>query len=96
MLQKKLVRSLLYLVVALGLSTTSVMGADVLFIVNDPTEATFTADGLIKNVLEGLGHTVTYFDDNEMEANMEAAAAAADLVYISESVGSGNVHSKIT
>ncbi|MHC4681892.1 MAG: discoidin domain-containing protein [Planctomycetota bacterium] len=96
MLQKKLVRSLLYLVVALGLSTTSVMGADVLFIAADPTEATFTADGLIKNVLEGLGHTVTYFDDNEMEANMEAAAAAADLVYISESVGSGNVHSKIT
>ncbi|MHC4627448.1 MAG: hypothetical protein ACYTDV_10750, partial [Planctomycetota bacterium] len=37
-----------------------------------------------------------YFDDNEDEAATEAAAAAADLVFISESVGSGNIREEIT
>jgi hypothetical protein len=64
--------------------------------VNDPTEVTYLNDALIKDFLEALGHTVTYFDDNESEAAMEAAAAAADLVYIGESVGSSNVANKIT
>jgi hypothetical protein len=72
------------------------MGENILFIVNDPTEATFQNDGLIKDLLEGLGHTVTYFDDDEDEAATEAAAAAADLVYISESVGSGGIREEIT
>jgi hypothetical protein len=72
------------------------MGDDILFIVNDPTEATFQNDGLIKDLLEGLGHTVTYFDDDEDEAATEAAAAAVDLVYISESVGSSAIYEEIT
>ena len=51
---------------------------------------------MIKSYLEGLGHTVTYIDDNEDEATTEAAAAAADLVYISESVSSGGIREEIT
>ncbi|MHC4913141.1 MAG: hypothetical protein ACYTE5_09085, partial [Planctomycetota bacterium] len=96
MLQKNLVRSLLSLAAALSFSATSATGGDILLIVGDPTLAEFPADALIKTRLEALGHTVRYFDDNNDEASMESAAAAADLVYISESVGSGNVGSKIT
>ncbi|MHC4118323.1 MAG: discoidin domain-containing protein [Planctomycetota bacterium] len=96
MLQKNLVRSLLSLLAALSFSATLAIGGDILFIVADPSGATYMADARIKTRLEALGHTVRYFDDNNNEAAMEDAAAAADLVYISESVGSGNVHSKIT
>ncbi|MEA3226169.1 MAG: hypothetical protein U9Q07_09475, partial [Planctomycetota bacterium] len=96
MLEKKIAGALLCLMVVVGCSATKAMGADILFIVNDPTEATFQNDALIKNLLENLGHTVTYFDDDEDEAATEAAAAAADLVYISESVGSGAIREEIT
>jgi len=96
MRESKFLKSLLGLVVVLSLSATVTMGGNILFIVNDPTLATYPYDALIGDFLEGLGHTVTYFDDNESEADMEAAAAAADLVWISESVGSGNVNTKIT
>jgi len=82
--------------VVVSFSATVAMGDNILFIVNDPTEATFQNDALIKNFLESLGHTVTYFDDDEDEAATEAAAAAADLVYISESVGSGGIREEIT
>ncbi len=96
MLEKKFVRALLCLVVVLSFSATATMGADILFIVNDPTLTTYPNDALIGDFLESLGHMITYFDDNEDEAAMEAAAAAADMVYISESVGSSNVANKIT
>ncbi|MBL7146677.1 MAG: hypothetical protein ISS76_20730 [Phycisphaerae bacterium] len=96
MLEKKFVRALLCLMVVVGCSATIATGENILFIVNDPTEATFQNDGLIKDLLESLGHTVTYFDDDEDEAATEAAAAAADLVYISESVGSSAIYEEIT
>jgi len=64
--------------------------------VNDPTLATYQNDAIIGDFLESLGHTVTYFDDSEDEATTEAAAAAADLVWISESVGSGDIRDEIT
>ncbi|MDT8301513.1 MAG: hypothetical protein RQ760_08515 [Sedimentisphaerales bacterium] len=96
MLEKKFVQALLCMMVMVGCSGTIAMGDNILFIVNDPTEATYQADILIKEFLEGLGHTVTYFDDDEDEAATEAAAAAADLVFISESVGSGGIREEIT
>ncbi|MHC4597257.1 MAG: hypothetical protein ACYS19_20220 [Planctomycetota bacterium] len=80
MLERKFVISLLCLVVVFNLSATATMGANILFIVNDPTEATFLNDALLKNFFEMLGHTVTYFDDQESEADMEAAAAAAETL----------------
>ncbi|MCP4613697.1 MAG: hypothetical protein GY845_33830 [Planctomycetes bacterium] len=96
MLEKQFVRALLCLMVIVGCSASITMGGDILFIVNDPTEATFQNDGIIKDLLEGLGHTVTYFDDDEDEAATEIAAAGVDLVYISESVGSGGIREEIT
>jgi hypothetical protein len=92
---KWLVGTLLCLAVVSS-SATQVSGADLLFIVNDPTLAAYPNDALLKNFFESLGHTVTCFDDNESQAAMRAAAAAADLVWISESVGSANVNMKIT
>ncbi len=96
MLEKKIVRALLCLVAALSFSAPGASGAEILCIVSDPTLAAFPNDALLGDFFKSLGHTVTYFDDNAAEAAMEAAAAAADLVWISESVGSGNVANKIT
>ena len=95
MSRRQFLQSLLGLVVVLGFSATVTMGAEILFIsALDGAEA--GADDELKAYMEGLGHTVTYFDDDEDEAATEAAAAAADLVFISESVGSGGVREEIT
>jgi len=101
MLEKKFVRSLLCLVVVLSLSATATMGADILFIssldYNRPVgDEHMPGDDALKAFMESLGHTVTYFDDDENEADTETAAAAADLVFISESVGSGGIREEIT
>jgi len=95
MLEKKFVMSLLCLVVALSFSATGAMGANILFITSSNAEH-MPGDDALKAFMEGLGHTVTYFDDDEDEAATEAAAAAADLVFISESVGSGGIREEIT
>ncbi|MFZ2147865.1 MAG: LamG-like jellyroll fold domain-containing protein [Sedimentisphaerales bacterium] len=102
MLEKKFVRALLCLLVALIFSATVAMGADILFIssmnYNAPVgdDQNMSGDDALKAFMEGLGHTVTYFDDDENEADTEAAAAAADLVFISETVGSGGIRNEIT
>jgi len=96
MLKKRLAGILLCLVAALGFSAAGASGAEILFIVNDPTLATYPNDALLGDFFKSLGHTVTYFDDGAAEAAMETAAAAADLVWISETVGSANVANKIT
>jgi len=92
MCRKKLLMSLICLVVLLSFSATATRGADILFI----SSMTAAEDDALKAFMEGLGHTVTYLDDDEDEATTEAAAAAADLVYISESVGSGGIKNEIT
>jgi hypothetical protein len=95
MLEKKFVRFTLCLVIALSLSASATIGADILFLTSsNPTH--MPGDDALKAFIESLGHTVTYFDDNEDEAATEAAAAAADLVFMSESVGSGQVNTEIT
>lgn len=101
MLEKKSVRSLLCLVVVLSFSATATMGADNLFISSleydrAVGDSHMEGDDALKAFLEGLGHTVTYIDDNEDEAITEAAAAEADLVFISETVGSSQVREEIT
>ncbi len=92
---KTLFTSLLLLVVAHGFGATAAKAANILFI--SSMDATHKpGDDALKAFLEKMGHTVTYMDDNEVEAAMRTAAATADLVFISESVGSGNVRTKIT
>ncbi len=91
----KLTRTLLFLLAVLILSATGVRGSDILLVTAsvDPEDP---GDALIKTFLEGLGHTVTYIDDDEDEPTTEAAAAAVDLVFISESVSSGRIREEIT
>ncbi len=95
MFQKKIAGTLLCLVVLLGFSAVSAMGSNILFITSFEDEH-MPGDDALKVFMEGLGHTVTYLDDDEDEATTEAAAIEADLVFISESVGSGKVREEIT
>ncbi|MHC4627954.1 MAG: DUF1349 domain-containing protein [Planctomycetota bacterium] len=95
MFEKRLVSSLLCCVAVLCFIIAGARGAEILFIsALDGNEE--GADDDLKAFMEGLGHTVTYFDDGEDEAATEAAAAAADLVFISESVGSAGIREEIT
>jgi len=83
------------MVLGLCLAAPGARGANILFISSmDPVH--MPGDDALKAFMEGLGHKVTYLDDNENEANTEVAAAAADLVFISESVGSANIRNEIT
>jgi hypothetical protein len=89
------VKMFLFLATVLGWSANTVMGANILFIsAMDPVMQ--PGDDALKAFLEGLGHTVTYLDDDVAEKETEEAAAAADVVYISESVGSAKVRLEIT
>jgi len=85
----------LFLWIVLGVCGVTVRAADILFISSmDP--AHLPGDDALKAFMEGLGHTVTYLDDGEAEAATEAAAEAADLVFISESVSSSGIRNEIT
>ena len=95
MFEKKFAGILICLVLALSFSATAVRGADILFI-SAMDEATGPGDEALRLFIEGLGHTVTMFDDGESEADTEIAAAAADLVFISESVSSSQIRTEIT
>jgi len=87
MFEKRITGTLLCLVVVLGFSAVAAMGSNILFISSLEDEH-MPGDDALKVFMEGLGHTVTYIDDDEDEATTEAAAIEADLVFISESVGS--------
>jgi len=80
---------------ALSFPATGVGSGSILFVSSLEAEH-MPGDDAIKAFFEGLGHAVTYIDDDADEAPTEAAAAAADLVYISESVGSGDIRNEIT
>jgi hypothetical protein len=95
MLGKRSASTLVCLAAVLGFSTTVGFGANILFI--SAVDATMQpSDDALKAFLEGLGHTVTYLDDDTVQMDMQKAAAAADLVFISESVGSAKGQTKIT
>ena len=95
MSERKIPTLLLCIVAMLGFSVAGTRGANILFI-SAMDDATKAGDDALKAFMEGLGHTVTYFDDDESEADTEVAAAEADLVFISESVGSGGIREEIT
>ena len=95
MLEKKFSRFLLLSALILGFSATWATGANILFVSSMDAEH-MPGDDTIKAFFESLGHTVTYIDDDESESATEDAALASDLVYISESVGSGEIKNEIT
>jgi len=95
MLTKHVIRSLLLLVLILSLAAPGIRAANIL-VVTIEDEPLDPEDALIVEFLEGLGHTVMLIDDGENEATTEAAALEADIVFISESVGSGDIRTEIT
>jgi hypothetical protein len=97
MYEKKFIKCMLCFVLILCFSITAgVRGANILFIsVMDDPPVLQPSDDALKAFLESLGHTVTYLDDDTPKLDMATAAAAADVVFISESPGSAKVHSKI-
>ncbi len=98
MLKQKFVKPLICLLLVISFSISGARGANILYIaaLDETNELMQQGDDAIKAYLEGLGHTVTYFDDDEDEPTTEAAAAAADVVFISESVSSGRIRLEIT
>jgi len=65
---KKFTGILICLALALSFSATVVRGANILFI-SAMDELTGPGDEALKVFMEGLGHTVIMFDDNESEAD---------------------------
>jgi len=98
MLENKSVKFALFLVLMLCFFSNGVKAANILFIaaLDETEELMQQGDDAIKAYLEGLGHTVTYFDDDEDEPTTEAAAMAADVVFISESASSARIRLEIT
>ena len=95
MLQRRFVKFLMCLVIVTGFVTNVVNADDILFI-SSLDEVMLPGDDALKAFMEGMGHTVTYFDHSADEAATEEAAAAADLVFISESVSSQRIRNEIT
>jgi len=98
MLENKSVKFSLFLLLMFCFFANGVKAADILFIsaLDESNILMQQGDDAIKAYLEDLGHTVTYFDDDEDEPTTEEAAKAADVVFISESVGSARISSEIT
>ena len=95
MLQRRFVQFLMCLVLVTGFFTNVVNAENILFISSlDPVM--MPGDDALKAFMESLGHTVTYFDHSADEDATEEAAAAADLVFISESVSSQRIRNEIT
>ncbi len=94
MLTNRLSRSGLFLFVV-SLFVMRAGAADILFISSmDPTH--MPGDDVLKAYMEGLGYTVEYLDDDLSQADTQAAAMQASLVFISESCGSQKIRNEIT
>lgn len=95
---KRFVILSLCLVLVFGFYAKTTLGANILYVANLRDEGFIQKDKIIQDFMRGLGHTVILIDDQESEADTEAAAQAADidLVYISETVGSGGIKNEIT
>ena len=86
---------MLFLGVVFGFFVTDGRAVDILFISSmDATH--LPGDDALKAYMEGLGYTVAYLDDDVSEADTRVAAAAASLVFISESCSSQRIRNEIT
>ncbi|MDA7525594.1 LamG domain-containing protein [Verrucomicrobiales bacterium] len=87
------------LVISCNLLLCSLSGAgEVLFIVNGPGEEETTPsdpDLFLQELVEGLGHTVTFLSHRADEETTREAADLADIVYISDSVSSSNLGTEL-
>ena len=79
---------------ALQVVVPSAMATDVAFIVNN-VGLTNQGDVVVNDLLVSRGFNVTLVSQNEDATTTLEAADAADLVIVSESVGSGNVNTEV-
>ena len=75
--------------------TPSSAPLNLLLVVGDATTLV-SKDAGRKTLMESWGHTVTVIDDGDSQANFDAAAAAADVVYVSGTVVGGSLLDKLT
>jgi hypothetical protein len=67
----------------------------VLLVVGDATTLS-SKDAGRKALIESWGHTVTVIDDGDSQANIDAATAAANVVYVTASIVGGTLANKLT
>lgn len=67
----------------------------VLMVVGNPSNLTL-GDVAAQTSFEGWGYTVTLIHDDDSQGNFDAAVAANDVAYVSESVDAGTVDTKLT
>jgi type II secretory pathway pseudopilin PulG len=62
-----------------------------------PSPASLNAqDSSKKTLIESWGYTVTLIDDSDSQANIDAAAAANNVIYVSASISGGALADKLT
>lgn len=82
-------------ILGLALAAGAAHAEDIAFIVGN-VGLTNAGDALINDFLVNqLGHNVTLVDQNDDAATTLAAANAADLAIVSESVGSGSINTEV-
>ncbi|MCH8193570.1 MAG: discoidin domain-containing protein [Planctomycetes bacterium] len=88
----------LCLVLVFGCYAKTTWAANILYIANLRDQGFVEKDKILQDFMAGLGHTLVLFDDQQSEADTEAAALMPDidLIYISETVGSGGIKNEIT
>lgn len=69
--------------------------SDLLFVVGDATTLS-SKDSDRKALMESWGYNVTLIDDGDTQGNFDIATAAADVVYVSSTIGGGTLADKLT
>lgn len=69
-------------------------GLNVLFVSSSGSNPP-SVDDEKADVIESFGHTVNFIDDDDSQGTFDNAAAANDVVYVSEQVSSGSIAGKL-
>ncbi len=70
-------------------------GSVLMVIGNSPSNPS-THEQELRDVIESWGYSVTFIQDDDSQGNFDAQAATHDVVYVSETVSSANVGTKLT
>jgi len=76
-----------------GANSTSI--GSLLMVVGNPDSLSAQEDSK-KTLIESWGYTVTLIDDSDSQANLDTAAAANDVIYVSGSISGGALADKLT
>ncbi|MDH3629517.1 MAG: DNRLRE domain-containing protein [Gammaproteobacteria bacterium] len=88
-------RLLVQRALAWGMSKDKFSKGNVLLVVPDPASLN-SRDSSKQALIESWGYTVNLIDDSDSQANIDAAAAANDVIYVSGSISGGALADKLT